>query len=329
MPLSTRALYRVVAAALIVAAAWLLVPRFGAESNVINLLRQGFLLALVSTGVSLSMLVAGLDLSIGAVAALSSCLAAALIVQGHVMLGVVVALTIGALGGAVNGVMIAKLKLPFFIMTFSMMFIIRGIALTYTQGTSIHGFPRSFTWLGKSFLGPIPMPVFIGAAVLALLHLLLTKTTFGRITYAVGANAEAARFSGLAADRIVIQIYALSGLLASFSGLIYIARLNAADADLGMMWPLEGIAVAVIGGIAFSGGEGNILGLLLGGLVMAVVGNCVNLLGLPARFQDFFIGLVIILVVLVDHLTQKRGKAVESGKLSPWSIASIAEEGRQ
>ena len=308
MKLSTRGLYRLGAVAVILAAAWILVPRFGTESNLINLLRQAFLLALVATGVSLSMLVAGLDLSIGAVAALSSCLAATLIVHGHVALGILAGLAVGALGGLMNGIMIAKLKLPFFIMTFSMMFIVRGLALTYTQGTSIHGFPASFTWLGKSFVGPIPMPVVVGAAVLGLLHLVLTKTTFGRITYAVGANAEAARFSGLAADRNIIHVYALSGLLASLSGLIYIARLNAADADLGMMWPLEGIAVAVIGGIAFSGGEGNILGLVLGGIVMAVVGNCVNLLGLPARFQDFFIGFVIILAVLIDHLTQKRGK---------------------
>lgn len=311
MALSTRALYRLGAVALILAAAWFLVPRFGTESNLINLLRQAFLLALVATGVSLTMLVAGLDLSIGAVAALSSCLAATVIVQGHVALGIVVGLAVGTLGGLLNGLMIAKLKLPFFIMTFSMMFIIRGLALTYTQGTSIHGFPGRFTWLGKSFVGPIPMPVLLGVAVLALLHLVLTKTTFGRITYAVGANAEAARFSGLSADRNIIQVYALSGLLASLSGLIYIARLNAADADLGMMWPLEGIAVAVIGGIAFSGGEGNILGLILGGIVMAVVGNCVNLLGLPARFQDFFIGFVIILAVLIDHLTQKRGKVAK------------------
>jgi ribose transport system permease protein len=299
------------AVAVILAVAWILVPRFATESNLINLLRQASLLALVATGVSLSMLVAGLDLSIGAVAALSSCLAATVIVQDHVVLGVLAGLAMGAVSGLLNGVMIAKLKLPFFIMTFSMMFIIRGIALTYTQGTSIHGFPGRFTWLGKSFVGPIPMPVVIGAAVLGLLHLVLTKTTFGRITYAVGANAEAARFSGLAADRNIIQVYALSGLLASLSGMIYIARLNAADADLGMMWPLEGIAVAVIGGIAFSGGEGNILGLVLGGVVMAVVGNCVNLLGLPARFQDFFIGFVIILAVLIDHLTQKRGKVVK------------------
>lgn len=311
MKLSTRGLYRLGAVVVILTAAWILVPRFGTESNLINLLRQAFLLALVATGVSLSMLVAGLDLSIGAVAALSSCLAATLIVHGQVTLGILAGLAVGALGGLMNGVMIAKLKLPFFIMTFSMMFIVRGLALTYTQGTSIHGFPASFTWLGKSFVGPVPMPVVVGAAVLGLLHLILTKTTFGRITYAVGANAEAARFSGLAADRNIMHVYALSGLLASLSGLIYIARLNAADADLGMMWPLEGIAVAVIGGIAFSGGEGNILGLVLGGIVMAVVGNCVNLLGLPARFQDFFIGFVIILAVLIDHLTQKRGKVAK------------------
>jgi len=309
--LTARGAYRLAAVALILGAAWLFVPRFGTESNILNLLRQAFLLALVATGVSLSMLVAGLDLSIGAVAALSSCLAATLIVQGHVTLGVLAGLAVGALSGLLNGFMIAKLKLPFFIMTFSMMFIIRGLALTYTQGTSFHGFPRSFTWMGKSFLGPIPMPVVLSAAIIALLYLLLTKTTFGRIAYAAGANAEAARFSGLAVDRKIIQVYALSGLLAGVSGLIYIARLNAADADLGMMWPLEGIAVAVIGGIAFSGGEGNILGLVLGGVVMAVVGNCVNLLGLPARFQDFFIGFVIILVVLIDHVTQRRGKTAK------------------
>ncbi|HSB73766.1 MAG TPA: ABC transporter permease [Candidatus Methylomirabilis sp.] len=308
MKLSGRAVFRVAAVGLILASAWAFVPRFGTESNLINLLRQAFLLSIIASGVSLSMLAAGLDLSIGSVAALSSCLAASLIVQGHVLLGMLTGLLGGALGGLVNGVMIAKLKLPFFIMTFSMMFIVRGLALTYTQGTSIHGFPQSFTWIGKSFLGPIPMPVILGAGVIGLLHLLLTKTTFGRIAYAVGANAEAARFSGLSVDRTLIQVYSLSGLLAGLSGLIYIARLNAADADLGMLWPLEGIAVAVIGGIAFSGGEGNILGLILGGIVMAVVGNCVNLLGLPARFQDFFIGFVIILVVLIDHLTQKRGK---------------------
>lgn len=310
MTLPTRGLYRAGTVAVILVVAWIFVPRFGTESNLINLLRQAFLLTLVATGVSLSMLVAGLDLSIGAVAALSSCLAATVIVEGHVALGILVGLAVGGLSGVFNGVMIAKLKLPFFIMTFSMMFIIRGLALTYTQGTSIHGFPAQFTWLGKSFVGPVPMPVILGIVVLAFLHLLLTRTTFGRITYAVGANAEAARFSGLAADRNIIQIYALSGVLASLSGLIYIARLNAADADLGMLWPLEGIAVAVIGGIAFSGGEGSILGLVLGGVVMAVVGNCVNLLGLPARFQDFFIGFVIILAVLVDHLTQKRGRVL-------------------
>jgi ribose transport system permease protein len=309
--LSGRGVLRVAAVVAILAAAWAFVPRFGTESNLINLLRQAFLLALIASGVSLSMLVAGLDLSIGSVAALSSCLAASVIVEGHVALGALVGLLGGTVGGVLNGVMIAKMKVPFFIMTFSMMFIVRGVALTYTQGTSIHGFPASFTWIGKSFLGPIPMPVVIGAAVIGLLQLVLTKTTFGRITYAVGANAEAARFSGLAVDRNLVQVYGLSGLLAGLSGLIYIARLNAADADLGMMWPLEGIAVAVIGGIAFSGGEGSVLGLILGGIVMAVVGNCVNLLGLPARFQDFFIGFVIILVVLVDHATQRRRKTAQ------------------
>ncbi len=311
MYLSGRSLFRLAAAVVILSVAWGLVPRFGTEANLINLLRQASLLTLLASGVSLSMLVAGLDLSIGSVAALSSCLAASLIVKGHVLLGVLAGIGGGMLAGLVNGFMIAKLRLPFFIMTFSMMFIARGLALTYTQGTSIHGFPRSFTWLGKSFLGPVPMPVILSAALIGVLSLILAKTTFGRITYAVGASAEAARFSGLAVDRNLIQVYGLSGALSGLAGLVYVARLNAADADLGMMWPLEGIAVAVIGGIAFSGGEGNILGLILGGIVMAAVGNCVNLLGLPARFQDFFVGFVIIVVVMIDHVIRKRGQAAD------------------
>ncbi len=297
---------RLIALAVIIGAAYLLVPRFLSYTNIVNLVRQTFLFTLISYGMALSMLVAGLDLSVGSVAALSSCLAATFIAQGNVLWGVLAGLSVGGLCGLVNGLLVAGFKLPDLIMTFSMMFIARGLAMTYMQGESIYGYPKSFTWVAKSFLGPIPAPVIVSALLMAILYLLLNRTTFGRATYAVGAGKEAARFSGLSVPRKLIQIYTISGLLAGLSGLIYIARMNSAEAEMGVLWPLEAIAVCVIGGISFTGGEGNILGLLLGGIMMAIINNCLNLMGIPSRFQDFFVGFVIILAVAIDHYSKRR-----------------------
>jgi ribose/xylose/arabinose/galactoside ABC-type transport system permease subunit len=294
---------------IIIIAAYLLVPRFLSYTNVINLVRQTFLLTLIAYGMALSMLVGGLDLSLGSVAALSSVLAATFVSHGNVLLGVAIGLGVGIVCGLINGSLIAKFKLPDFIMTFSMMFIARGLAMTYTKGESIYGYPKSFLWIGKSFIGPAPAPVIISALVLVFLYLLLNRTTFGRNTYAVGVSKEAARFSGLSVAKKLVQIYCLSGFLAGLAGLIYIARLNSAEAEMGFMWPLEAIAVCVIGGISFAGGEGNILGLVLGGIVMAIINNCLNLLGIPPRFQDFFVGFVIILAVTIDHYSKRREAA--------------------
>jgi ribose transport system permease protein len=295
----------VIGLAIIVIAAYLFVPRFLSYTNVVNLVRQTFLLTLIAYGMTLSMLIGGLDLSLGSVAALSSVLAATFISHGNVLLGLLVGLGVAALCGLVNGFFIARFKLPDFIMTFSMMFIARGLAMTYTKGESIYGYPKSFLWIGKSFLGPVPAPVIISALLLVLLYFLLNRTTFGRNTYAVGVSKEAARFSGLSVPKKLVQIYTLCGFLAGVAGLIYIARLNSAEAEMGFMWPLEAIAVCVIGGISFAGGEGNILGLVLGGIVMAIINNCLNLLGIPPRFQDFFVGFVIILAVTIDHYSKR------------------------
>ncbi len=297
---------RVIVLMLIIVVAYLFVPRFLSNTNIVNLVRQTFLLTLISYGMGLSMLVAGLDLSIGSVAALSSCLAATFIARENVLLGILVGLGVGGVCGLVNGVFIAKFKLPDFVMTFSMMFIARGLAMTYMQGESIYGYPKSFIWVGKSFLGPIPTPVIISALLMAVLYFFLNRTTFGRTLYAVGVSKEAARFSGLSVPKKLIQIYSLSGLLAGFAGLVYIARMNSAEAEMGSLWPLEAIAVCVIGGISFSGGEGNLLGLFLGGITMAIINNSINLLGIPARFQDFFVGFIIILAVVIDHYSKRR-----------------------
>ncbi len=299
-------LYRLVVMVVLIAAALLFVPRFASPNNLLNLVRNIFLLCLIGYGMALSMLIGGLDLSLGSVAALSSVLGATLIAGGNPLLGIAAALGIGGAIGLLNGFMIARFKLPDFIMTFSMMYIARGLALTYTQGQAIYNFPTAFTWVGKSFLGPVPMPVVISAVVLLVFHFALSRTTFGRAIYAVGASQMAARYTGISVSRKLIQVYTISGVIAAMAGLIYIARLNSADADLGQLWSMEAIAVCVIGGVTFAGGEGRILGLLMGGTVMAVISNCINLLGVPSRFQDFFTGFVIILAVTVDHYAKKR-----------------------
>lgn len=299
-------LYRVLFVIGVLAVAAIFVPRFIHPMNMINLVRHIFLLCLLGYGMSLSMMIGGLDLSIGSVAALSSVFAATVIVSGNVFLGVLTGLAIGGGIGLLNGFMISKFKLPDFIMTFSMMYIARGLALTYTQGQSIYNFPDSFTWLGKGFIWQIPVPAILSLVVLTILIFLLHKTVFGRSLYAVGASKEAARYTGISVGKKVIQVYALSGLLAGLAGMIFISRLNSASAEMGENWPLEAIAVCVIGGVSFSGGEGKIVGLLLGGVVMAVIMNCINLLGIPPRFQDFFTGFVIIVAVALDHYTKKR-----------------------
>jgi len=300
---------RLIGLLVIIVAGYLFVPRFLSYTNVVNLIRQTFLLTLIAYGMTLSMLIGGLDLSLGSVAALSSVLAATFISHGNVLLGLLTGLAVGGCCGLVNGFFIARFKLPDFIMTFSMMFIARGLAMTYTKGESIYGYPRSFLWIGKSFVGPIPTPVIISALFLVLLYFLLNWTTFGRTTYAVGVSKEAAHFSGLSVAKKLTRIYTICGLLAGAAGLIYIARLNSAEAEMGFMWPLEAIAVSVIGGISFAGGEGNILGLVLGGIVMAIINNCLNLLGIPPRLQDFFVGFVIILAVTVDHYSKRKESA--------------------
>jgi len=298
--------YRLAVMFIILIAASLFVPRFASYPNMLNLTRQVFLLCLLAYGISISMLVAGLDLSIGSVAAFSSCLAASRIANGEVVLGILIGLAVASVLGFVNGVLIANLKVPDFIMTFSMMYIARGLALTYTQGESIYGFPSRFTFIGKSFVGPVPVPAIISFSVLLALYWLMTKTTFGRTTYAVGVSKDAARFSGLSVKKNLIQVYTLSGLLSGLAGLVFIARFNSADANLGPLWPLDGIAVCVIGGFTFFGGEGNVLSLILGAVVMAIIKNCTNLLGIPPRSQDFLNGFVIILAVAIDQYFRKR-----------------------
>ena len=281
------------------------VPRFLRSDNLYNLIRQGSLIFSFSIGMAVTMLLAGLDLSIGAVGALSTVFAAVFITQGNSPAGVILCLFIGVICGCLSGIAISKLLIPPFIMTFGMMKIANGIALNFTKGESIYGFSESFRFLGIGNIFGIPVPIIISLILLIVMHLFITNTVYGKSFYAIGANRQSAYLSGLQKDRIIIIGYGISGLLSAFAGLLYIARLGSAEGTMGGDWPLQAIAACVLGGVSFSGGEGSIAGLWLGAMSVAIIYNVLNLLGISPSWQQFVIGFIIIFIIALNNIRNR------------------------
>ena len=277
-------------------------PHFLTWQNLINVLRQGALQFLLSAGLTLCILTAGIDLSVGAVLGLSACLGAALIAGGHLWWGMLAALAVGTACGLVNGVMVAYVRLPAFIATYGMLWIAHGLAYVFMKGEVIHGFPRAFRFIGAGYVGPIPAPILVMLLVLAALHGMLHYTPLGRAIYAIGGNPRAARLSGMPVQRRLVVVYALSGLLAAFAGLVVIARVNAADAGTGEDLLLASLAAVCVGGTSLFGGYGGVAGTAIGSVILALVVNGMNLLSVKTFWQAFVMGAIVILSVLADQL---------------------------
>jgi ribose transport system permease protein len=254
---------------------------------------------------TMTMLIKGIDLSVGSVLALTSCLSAGMLVAGssvaEMLMGVTGALALGALLGCLNGIAVTTLKLHGFLVTFGMMQIARGLAYLYMQGTVISGFRSEFSFLGGGSVLGVPTPIIIAAVVVLVTHFLLTHTTFGRSVYGFGANESAARYSGLHLARTTILGYAFSGMTAALAGLLYIARLDTAEAQIGEQFALQAIGAAAIGGISFDGGVGSALGTVVGALIMAVLANGMNLLNVSSLWQTFVTGAAIVLAAIIDR----------------------------
>lgn len=280
----------------------LLSERFFSLANLLNVFRQASLIFSFSVGMTITMLLAGLDLSIGAIGALTSVLAATLIRSGQVASGILVALCTGLFLGTLSGIAIAKFAVPSFIMTFGMSKIANGLALEYTQGESIYGFSDAFRWLGIGTIGTIPVPLVLNVLLLFILAYLTKKTVFGRSIYAVGDNIVCSRFSGIPVQQTIIAGYAISGLFSAFAGLLFIARLGSAEGVLGETWPQEAIAACVLGGVSFAGGKGSIVGTAFGALSIAILYNVLNLLGIDPAWQEFATGFIIIFVISLDSI---------------------------
>jgi ribose transport system permease protein len=281
-------------------------PVFFTGTNALNILRVASLLVILGIGETIVILTAGIDLSIGSVLTISSVIAAAgLKADVPLPLALASGLAVGTALGFLNGLMVAVVRLPAFIATYGMMWVASGFAVVLLKGHVIYGFKEDFRYLGVGNLMGIPMPILIMAVLWIPAYLLLRRTTFGRSIYAVGANPEAARLSGVKKDRTIILAYTLSGFLAAAAGLVYVARLNASEAGIGANMLLPAIAAVVIGGTSLFGGEGGIVGTLIGALIMTIVQNGMNLLGIQSEWQGVVLGALIVVAVLLDQWARK------------------------
>ena len=289
---------------LIITIITILNPDFLSVSNLLNVLRQVSINAIIAFGMTFVILTGGIDLSVGSILALTGAVTAGMMAGGtDPILAMLLGLILGALLGAVNGVLIAKGNVAPFIATLATMTIYRGLTLVYTEGRPISGFGDSLTFqmLGKGYFLGIPVPVVTMLISFGILYFILKKTTFGRRVYAVGGNEEASKLSGIKTGRIKIYVYSLTGFLSALAALILTSRLNSAQPTAGQMFELDAIAAVVLGGTSLTGGRGWIVGTLIGALIIGVLNNGLNLIGVSSFFQQVVKGLVILFAVLIDR----------------------------
>lgn len=282
-------------------------PHFLQTSNLINILRQAAILNILGVGMTIVIITGGIDLSNGAVLALSSCTAAILLkdVGLPMPVAIVAALLIGSCCGLINGAMVSKVAIPPFVITYAMMFFTRGLAFLLLQGKIIYGFTPEFRFIGTGYIWGVPMPIIISAVVTFIFIFIQKYTPFGSEIYAVGADEEASMLSGIRTKSVVIRVYILSGILSALAGIVYMARLNASEPVIGEAFPLDAIAAVLIGGTPLSGGEGGVGGTVIGALVITIIINAMNLLGISSLLQTFVLGALIIIMISVQSHSRR------------------------
>lgn len=283
----------------------IIAPNFRTINNMITIFRQASVLLILSSGLTAVLLTGGMDLSVGATAGLIGCICAQLIKAGvPIPIAFIIGILIGALVGFINGTLAGIL--PSFIATYATNWVLSGLAIIVMNGAVIYDLPKNFTQLGVGYVGPIPVLVIIAAIIVAILYVLLQKTTYGRQVYSYGSNAEAARYSGMPVKRIMISTFMICSICAGIAGMVITARLNAADAAMGEAYGLQTVAAVVIGGTSMLGGEGGVGGTVIGALILTIIVNVMNLKGVSSFAQPMVVGIVIIAMVLFDINTKRR-----------------------
>lgn len=286
-------------------------PKFLSTGNLAGVARQTAVIMIMAMGMTVVMISGGIDLSVGSMMALASVAGAFALLTGiSILLGIAVCVAVGALCGLVNGAAIATLRIPPFIVTLGAMGIYRGITLLITDGKAVVGLPSNFGYLAEgNLLGLIPVPLVLVLVVALATHFVLVNTRLGRYGYAIGSNLEAARYAGVRVWRYQILFYVILGALTGLAGAIESARLVTGQPTAGEGYELRAIAAVVIGGGSLSGGQGTITGTIIGALIMGVLANGANLLGISSFTQQVVIGAVIVLAVTLDEFQRRRFEA--------------------
>jgi ribose/xylose/arabinose/galactoside ABC-type transport system permease subunit len=294
-------------------------PAFASERNFWFLLRQNFVYGILAVGMTFVILTGGIDLSVGSVVAFAGMVGAAVAKGSNwrdvsnpdpggtaVLMAVLAAVGVGAGAGLLHGFAIAKLKVPAFVVTLGGLAAWRGATLVMSQGTPINTFSDDYRFWGSGFVGPVPVPVLIFGAFVILGYLVLRFTTYGRSIYAVGGNPEAARLSGLNTTGLIMSVYVITGFLAGLCGFLLTSRLGAAEVVAAQGYELIVIAAVVIGGTSLFGGEGSVIGTLVGTLLIGVLNSGLAINNVNPYYQPIIIGFIVVFSVYLDQLAKRR-----------------------
>lgn len=299
---------RVVALLLICVAMGFVSPVFFTARNISLIITNASIMAILGVGLTITVITCGPDLSVGSILTITAVVAVIMVKANfHFLLSFIAALLLGTMLGLLNGVLVTKVGLPSFISTYGLQWALFGFAYVILKGYVIYNFDENFRFIGNGYLiGPLSMPIVVMAIVVFLGWFILRKTTIGRMFYATGANRDAARMSGIDTGKAILLAFSISGFLSALAGIVLVARINACQADIGKNLLLPSLATVYMGGTRATGGQGGVFGTLVGAVIMTVVENGMNLLGVPSVWRNAIIGTLIILTVLANIAVSKQ-----------------------
>ena len=284
----------------------IITPGFLSWANILNVLRQGSIIGIMAIGTTFVIIGGGFDISVGSTLVLTAAMCVGLQSYIHWSLAILAVLIIGAIIGFINGFLAANIHIPAIIATLGTMTIVRGLAYLYTGGYPLYVEGRSFAYIGTGYLGPIPFPVILLIVLVAIWQFILVKTRFGRYACALGGNKEATRLSGVNVDYYHIMTFVVGGVMAAMSGVVYASRLLSVTPLAGQGYELDAIASTVIGGTSVAGGEGSVVRTLVGVLLLTIIANVFNLLGIHIYVQYVVKGVIILSAVGFDTYSKFR-----------------------
>lgn len=280
---------------------------FLSSQNIFNVLRQLSTNLILACGMTMVIILGGIDLSVGSIIALTSCVSAAMVARHNLPIPValLIGIAVGVLVGGANGLVISRTSIPAFIVTLATMNIAKGLAYVYTGGSPVRVISSEWQFIGAGYIGPIPVPVIILLIVVFITWFLMNRTKFGRHLYAVGDNPQAARYSGIDIQSVKFKTHLYSGIMAAIAGIILASRMYSGQPTAGDGAEMDAIAATVVGGTSMAGGYGRIGGTVIGALIIGILNNGLNLMGVNSFWQYVVKGAVILLAVYVDYVRNR------------------------